>query len=376
MRILITGGAGFIGSNLANYLICRGHSVVVLDNLQPQIHGVNAKKDSPLFLSLNKSIQFIEGDVCNQEDWLKAIKDVDVVVHLAAETGTGQSMYQIVHYNNVNVLGTALLMDILTNKKHTVKKVVIASSRAIYGEGKYITSNGNYVYPNHRKDSDLCNGEFRVSYENDYTIQPIPTDEKSVVHPSSIYGITKQVQEQLVLTVAEAIGIKAVALRYQNVYGPGQSLTNPYTGILSIFSSRILQNKSINIFEDGLESRDFVFIQDVVRATSLAIENESLNAFVCNVGTGEPTTVKRVVEKLLNGFDKNVPVEVSGNYRVGDIRHNFADITKMKQVLGLNVITTFEDGIKEFIKWVKSQNLNSNGYDSAIQEMKNKGLFK
>jgi dTDP-L-rhamnose 4-epimerase len=191
-----------------------------------------------------------------------------------------------------------------------------------------------------------------------------------------VYGITKQVQEQLVLTVAEALGIKGVALRYQNVYGPGQSLTNPYTGILSIFSSRILQNQSINIFEDGLESRDFVFIDDVVKATALAIEHNTINTLVCNVGTGIPITVKQVVENLLSGFNKEVLVQITGNYRVGDIRHNFADITKMKQELGVVQLTPFEDGITAFIEWVKKQNIASCNYELSLEEMKNKGLFK
>lgn len=376
MRILITGGAGFIGSNLANYLIKQGYAVVILDNLLSQIHGNNPQKNSPLYLSLNKKIEFIKGDVCVKDDWLRALKDIEVVVHLAAETGTGQSMYKIQHYNHVNVLGTAILMDILTNHSHTVKKVVVASSRAIYGEGKYITADGQYVYPKQRQNTDLSKGEFRVSYNNDYSIQPVATDENSIIHPTSVYGITKQVQEQLVLTVAEALGIKGVALRYQNVYGPGQSLTNPYTGILSIFSSRILQNQSINIFEDGLESRDFVFIDDVVKATALAIEHNTTNTLVCNVGTGTPITVKQVVQNLLSGFNKEVLVQVTGNYRIGDIRHNFADITKMKQELGVVELTSFEEGITAFIEWVKKQNIGSNNYELSLEEMKNKGLFK
>lgn len=376
MNVLISGGAGFIGSNLANYLIMQGQKVTVLDNLLPQIHGNNAKTNSPLFLSLHKDVVFIEGDVCIKDDWRKALANIEVVVHLAAETGTGQSMYQIEHYNKVNITGTTLLMDILTNEIHSVKKVVVASSRAIYGEGKYITSSGNHVYPEHRNNHDLSNGEFRVSYDNDYSIIPVATDEKSAIHPSSVYGITKQVQEQLILTVAGAIGIKAVALRYQNVYGPGQSLSNPYTGILSIFSNRILQNQSINVFEDGLESRDFVFIDDVVKATALAVEKNNFNTLTCNVGTGIPITVNTVVELLMQGYAKNVPVQISGNYRIGDIRHNFADISKMKDVLGITELTPFAIGIQQFINWVKTQTLSVDTYESALQEMKSKGLFK
>ena len=252
-NILITGGAGFIGSNLAIQLIKRGYMITVLDNLSPQIHGKNPDIESPLYNSIKDRVNFIRGCVTSREDLLKAMKGQDAVVHLAAETGTGQSMYEIQKYTDVNIGGTSLMLDILTNTQHTIKKVIIASSRAIYGEGRYLCKE-KYVYPLSRKKEDMSSGDFECNCEEcNSSLQLVGTDEDSKIHPTSVYGITKQVQEQLVMTVCPTIGINPVAFRYQNVYGPGQSLSNPYTGILSIFSTRIKNGNEINIFEDGKE---------------------------------------------------------------------------------------------------------------------------
>ena len=270
-NILITGGAGFIGSNLALKLAEKGHVVTVLDNLSEQIHG----KNSELLNTIIDQVHFIKGDVRNAEDWMKALKNQEVVVHLAAETGTGQSMYEVQKYTEVNINGTAIFLDYLVNEKHSIQKVVIASSRAIYGEGKYNCEEHGIIYPNERKENDLLKGEFEPKCPVCNTdLMVLLTDENSKIHPSSVYGITKQNQEQMVLNVCQSINIPAVAFRYQNVYGPGQSLKNPYTGILSIFSTQIKNGNDLNIFEDGLESRDFVFIDDVVNATILGIEKK------------------------------------------------------------------------------------------------------
>jgi dTDP-L-rhamnose 4-epimerase len=378
MKILITGGAGFIGSNLATALIKKGHSIVVLDNLSTQIHGVNAAETSPLYNSIKNNVTFIKGDVINREDWQKALVGVDVIVHYAAETGTGQSMYEIDRYTKVNVGGTGIMLDLLANDKSLqVKKVVVASSRSIYGEGKYFSKELGVVYPNHRDDTTMKGGDFEVHYPNEKTpLQLMPTDEESKIHPSSVYGITKQNQEQMVLCVCKAIGIKAIAFRYQNVYGPGQSLTNPYTGILSIFSSLILNNKPINIFEDGKESRDFVFIDDVVAATVLGIENNTIENDVFNVGAGVATDVITVAKTLLAKYNKEVPLTITGNYRLGDIRHNFADLTKIKNVLAFVPTVSFEEGITKFAQWVATQTIAESKFDDSIEEMKKKGLFK
>jgi dTDP-L-rhamnose 4-epimerase len=376
-RVLITGGAGFIGSNLANRLLDLNYEVTVLDNLSPQIHGNNPEITSPLYLSIKNKVTFILGSVNERTLLEEALKDIDVVVHLAAETGTGQSMYEIERYNSVNIGGTALLLDILTNKSNKVSKVVIASSRSIYGEGKYVSEKLGVVYPEHRTDEDLKNGNFEVTISGEGDkLKLVATDEDSKIHPSSVYGITKQVQEQLVMTVTKSIGIAGVSLRYQNVYGPGQSLSNPYTGILSIFSTRIRNNSSINIFEDGLESRDFVYIDDVVNATILGIEKEEANGQIFNVGSGIPTSVNKVVDLLIENYGIEVPISITGNYRIGDIRHNFADLTKIKSLLGFLPTVSFEVGIRQFTQWVLSQELTIDKYEESLEEMKNKGLFK
>lgn len=376
-KILITGGAGFIGSNLALHLINKGYEVTVLDNLSKQIHGDIPEQTSPLYKSIDSKVKFIKGSVASKEDWIKAIGDNEVIVHLAAETGTGQSMYQISHYADINVGGTAIMLDLLANTKTNVRKVVVASSRAIYGEGKYLSKELGFVYPGSRSAENMDAGNFEVTYPGtNQPLQLVPTDEESKIHPSSVYGITKQNQEQMVMTVCPTIGIAPVAFRYQNVYGPGQSLTNPYTGILSIFSTLIKNNKPINIFEDGKESRDFVFIDDVVKATVLGVEMEEANNQIFNVGSGEATTVLDVAQSLIRNYGINVRVQVTGNYRLGDIRHNVADISKIKKLLGFNAEVSFQEGLKHFTDWVNQQEVQQSKYEASIKEMKEKGLMK
>ena len=378
-KILITGGAGFIGSNLALALLKKGHQVTVLDNLSEQIHGKDPEKTSSLYLSIKDKVQFIKGTVACRETLREAIADNTVIVHLAAETGTGQSMYEIQHYTDINIGATALLLDILTNEKHSVKKVVVASSRAIYGEGKYYNKTKNtFVYPLQRTDEDMQKGDFEVKDPENHSdkLELVATTEDSIIHPTSVYGITKQVQEQLVMTVCPTIGIAGVAFRYQNVYGPGQSLKNPYTGILSIFSTQIKNGNGINIFEDGKETRDFVFISDVVDATVLGIEKETANNQVFNVGTGVATDVITVAKELSNNYGIQVLITISGNYRLGDIRHNYADITKARQLLGFDPKISFKEGLKQFTDWVNTQEVEEDKYQQSIDEMKAKGLYK
>lgn len=374
-RILISGGAGFIGSNLALKLLSKGYEVVVLDNLSKQIHGED--QNSSLYQSIKNKVTFIQGNVCEKADWEKALDGVDAVVHLAAETGTGQSMYDIQRYIDVNCNGTGILLDYLANQKHNVKKVVVASSRAIYGEGKYSCTEHGVVYPSGRKDADMSKGEFEPKCPVcNKELNLLPTSEDSKIHPSSVYGITKQFQEQAVLNVCESLGIGAIALRYQNVYGPGQSLKNPYTGILSIFSTQILNGNRINIFEDGIESRDFVFIDDVVNATILALENETLTGKSYNVGTGIGTSVLKVANTLNEIYGNNVEIVVSGNYRIGDIRHNIADLETVEKELGFIPKVIFDEGIRKFGEWVKTQQIEEDKYEQSIKEMKEKGLYK
>lgn len=375
-NILITGGAGFIGSNLALQLISKGFNITVLDNLSPQIHGENPEFSSPLYASIKDKVKFINGTVTSKSDWITALEGQDAIVHYAAETGTGQSMYEIQKYVDVNINGTAILLDLLANTKHQVKKIVIASSRSIYGEGKYINERGESVYPKHRTSDYMDKGDFEVKYPNSKKLTLAATDEDSKIHPSSVYGITKQNQEQMIMTVCPTLGIAPVAFRYQNVYGPGQSLKNPYTGILSIFSTQIKNNNGINIFEDGKETRDFVYIDDVVAATILGIEKEEANNEVFNVGTGVATDVITVANSLIKNYGVDVPVKISGNYRLGDIRHNYADLTKITNKLGFKPKFTFEEGLKQFTNWVNTQEVEKDNYAKSIEEMKAKGLYK
>ncbi|MDE6341104.1 MAG: NAD-dependent epimerase/dehydratase family protein, partial [Muribaculaceae bacterium] len=359
-------------------LVARGYEVTVLDNLSTQIHGQNPDSDSPLYASIKDKVRFIKGSVTDRDDWHKALEGADSVLHLAAVTGTGQSMYEIENYVGVNIGGTAILLDILANEKTEVKRVVVAESRAIYGEGRYWSEElDSYVYPGPRADEDMINGDFEVKYEGcEKPLKLTGTTEESKIHPESVYGITKQVQGQMVHLVCRSLGIDSVSLRYQNVYGPGQSLSNPYTGILSIFSTRIKNGNGINIFEDGRETRDFVYIDDVVEATILALTTEGISGEAFNIGTGEPTDVLTVARTLTKHYGSDVPVFVSGNYRIGDIRHNFADISKARKMLGFEPIWSFEKGIAKFCEWVDTQPVQQDTYDASIEEMRSKGLYK
>ena len=376
-NVLITGGAGFIGSHIALKLIDKGYDVTVFDNLLEQIHGSDPNKTSPLYCSIKDKVQFVKGDVCDKELLTRALGDADYVIHLAAETGTGQSMYEIKRYIDVNIGGTALLLDILVNTKNRVKRVVVAESRAIYGEGKYYCPKCGDVYPTERRDEDLAKGDFECHCPKcGGNVNLVATTEDSAIHPSSVYGIGKQVQGQLVHLICKNTGIESVSFRYQNVYGPGQSLTNPYTGILSIFSNRIKSHKGINIFEDGKETRDFVYIDDVVDATIAGMEEPKANGHVFNVGTGVATDVLTVAQTLCKYYGIQVPLTVSGNYRLGDIRHNYADISLAQKILGFQPKWSFDAGIKKFVDWVNRQELKIDNYEASLEEMKLKGLFK
>lgn len=376
LNVMITGGAGFIGSNLALKLLDKGYHVTVLDNLSPQIHGDNPDR-SYTFNLIKGKVDFIKGDVNNLSDWEKGLENIDIVIHLAAETGTGQSMYEVQKYVTSNIGGTAILLQLLTNNQHNVKKLIVASSRAIYGEGKYSCIEHGIVYPSSRSDSDMATGDFEAKCPIcNQTVKMMPTDEFSEMHPTSVYGFTKQAQEQLCLLVGQSIGLPVVAYRFQNVYGPGQSLKNPYTGILSIFSTRIKNNGDINIFEDGLETRDFVYIEDITDAIILGIESEAANNKIFNVGSGEQTNVLTVANTLRSKYNSNVKIEVTGNYRLGDIRHNLADLSQIKEQLHYEPKINFQEGISRFVDWVEKQEVEKDNFEDSIAELKQKGLMK
>ena len=374
-KVLITGGAGFIGSNLAKVLISEGYEITILDNFLPQIHG----DKNELSDDLNGKVKLIVGDVADKSVLYSALEGQDAVIHYAAETGTGQSMYAVSHYTNVNIQATANLCDYIINENHQIKSVIVASSRSIYGEGKYNSPEHGTVYPNSRTFQNVKESfEVCCPKSGKHNLEVEATDESSKIHPSSFYGITKQVQEQMIILATQLKNINGYALRYQNVYGPGQSLKNPYTGILSIFTRLALQNEEINIFEDGLESRDFVHIQDVVNATISCLKLEEKGQHILNVGSGVPVNVLEVAQEIVSYLKSDSEIKISGAFREGDIRHNFADLTLIKEVVGFEPKWTFKDGLHGFIDWALEQNdipKDTTDYRKSLGELKEKGLL-
>jgi len=373
-KVLITGGAGFIGSNLSLKLLDKGYEVVVLDNLLPQLHG--NKEDSLLFNSIKGKVEFIEADVRDRVALRSALSGVSVIVHLAAETGTGQSMYEVDRYVDVNCRGTAILLELLQSGGNKVEKVILSSSRAVYGEGKYRNKKGEIIYPVSRSEKNMSAGKFEPVGQNEEELELMATDELSAISPLSIYAVTKFNQEQYLRIICSALGIPSVIFRFQNVYGPGQSLKNPYTGILSIFSTQIKNKSAINIFEDGLETRDFVFIDDVVEAIILGIEKKEADNEIFNVGSGVATNVLHVAQTLKNYYQSDIEIKVTGNYRVGDIRHNYADISRIGKLLGFVPSVDFETGLKRFANWVNRQQIVKGDFAKTIEELKAKNLFR
>ncbi|MEZ5081819.1 MAG: NAD-dependent epimerase/dehydratase family protein [Thermoleophilia bacterium] len=377
MRVLITGGAGFIGSSLALRLVDAGHEVAVLDALLPQIHGPNPATDSPLLARIEGRVELVHGSVTDRDAWTRALADQQVVVHLAAETGTGQSMYEVHRYADTNVGGTSLMLEVLAAGGHRVEKVVVASTRALYGEGRYVAADGSVHHPSARLEADMAAGRFGLYHpDTGEELRMTATDESSVIHPASVYGITKQAQEQLVMAVCPTLGIAPTALRYQNVFGPGQSLTNPYTGILSIFSTRALNGQPILVFEDGEESRDFVSIDDVVDATLKAITDDRANGEVFGIGSGVATSVLTAARTLVAALEVDVPIEVTGAFRLGDIRHNVADLTKAERLLGYRPKVDFQTGVRRFVEWVRTQPVQRDDYQRSIDELRSRGLMR
>ncbi|WP_211444849.1 NAD-dependent epimerase/dehydratase family protein [Collimonas humicola] len=375
MNILITGGLGFIGTNLALSLQkVNQHNVRILDNLSPQIHGVIPAVDARILGLAN--VEIVRGDVCDQAALKTVLNGIDAVVHLAAETGTAQSMYQISHYNNVNSQATAQLLDLLANTPHSVKKIVLASSRSIYGEGAYECKNHGTVYPAARSAAQLKNHQWDpVCPQCGNSITSIATPEAARPSPASIYAATKYAQEDLIRIAGDSLGIGTAILRFQNVYGAGQSLNNPYTGILSIFSTRIRRGMSLPIFEDGQESRDFVHVSDVVRAIELALLNEAANGGTFNVGAGEPTSVLEIANMLVDAFEGKIRPVVTGQYRLGDIRHCYADLSEIRSKLKFEPQISLKQGIEEFANWVLSQPLPEDGLDKANEELKKRKMM-
>jgi len=368
-RILVTGGAGFIGSHLVDALAADGHAVTVVDNLEPQVH-----RTKPNYL--NPKVTYHLRDV--REDGLLPglLRDADVVVHFAARVGVGQSMYQVTRYVDVNVGGTAKLLQALVDVDHGVKKVLVASSMSIYGEGAYACDACGRVHPPLRDPEQLARKEWEVRCPRcSKVVRPVPTDESKPLQANSVYAVTKRDQEELCLATGRAYGVPTVALRFFNVYGPRQSLDNPYTGVCAIFQSRIKNGQPPVIFEDGRQTRDFVSVHDVVRACRLAIETRRADYEAVNVGSGRPTSIQEVAEVLLRLHKSPLRPEVKHAFRAGDIRHCTADLTKARALLGYEPQVSFEDGMRELVAWAQGVEAKDR-FEEAFQELTSKGLVE
>jgi dTDP-L-rhamnose 4-epimerase len=370
MTILVTGGAGFIGSHLVDALVEKGKEVRILDALVPQVHGDNP--EWPAWVP--QEVEKIRGDVRDPEVWKKALEGVDQVYHLAAEVGVGQSMYEIARYMEANTMGTAHLLELLAQGSTKVEKVVVASSMSIYGEGAYQTSSGETVFPVERSAERIAGREWEMTLPGSQEpLTPIPTSEEKPLHPTSIYAISKRDQEEMVLSVGKAYHIPTVALRFFNVYGPRQSLSNPYTGVAAIFSSRLLNDNPPFIFEDGRQSRDFIHVSDIVQGLVLAMECDAANYEAINIGTGRSTSVLDVAEVLRQKLNVEAEPQIVNKYRAGDIRHCYADISKAERLLGFKPKVSFEDGMEELIGWIRQQTA-VDMVDGATAELEKRGL--
>lgn len=374
MNVLITGGAGFIGQHLSSALLAQGAHVRILDNFNPQIHANDSLQES-----FAGKVELIKADVRDRKALRSALAGVDAVVHLAAETGTGQSMYEIDRYFSVNVQGTATLLDLLQNDDcgKSLRSFVVASSRAVYGEGAYQCAAHGSVFPDQRSRERMSSGLFEPVCPNcGSTVSLLPTPESAPFMPMSMYGLTKQVQEQAVLLFARTRGINGFGLRYQNVFGPGQSLKNPYTGILAVFSNLARQDQTIEIYEDGLESRDFIYIDNVVEATMRSINYSGQFVGALNVGSGQATSVMTVAEEIRSFFGSNSLIKVTGAFRMGDIRHNIADVSKLEQVLGFVPGVPFKQGLANFLCWAAEQAPEDKAaYLRSVNELAARGLM-
>jgi dTDP-L-rhamnose 4-epimerase len=378
MKVLITGGAGFVGSFLCEELHNSGHDIRIFDNFEPQVHSGaqgNLRNLLPNGIPLN-GVELVFGDVRSPIQLGAALKDVDAIIHLAAQVGVGQSMYEVHRYVDHNTVGTAVLLELLASRKHNVRKLVVASSMSIYGEGGAHCASCGSVTPALRGATQMSVGDWEVRCPIcGRTTTPVPTAESKPVLPTSIYAITKRDQEEMCLVVGRAYGIPSVALRFFNIYGPRQSLGNPYTGVAAIFSSRILNDRPPVVFEDGNQTRDFVHVKDVVQAISLALVKDEANGHVFNVGTGRPTSIKDVALLLSRKLRRNIAPQIEYKFREGDVRHCYADISKIKEHLGYAPSVELETGINDLIDWAESQKADDR-FEAAAAELAKRGLAR
>jgi dTDP-L-rhamnose 4-epimerase len=371
MKVLITGGAGFIGSHTADALLAKGYAVRALDCLDPQIHG--ADRNRPAYLDPRVELQI--GDVRNRSDVEKALDGVEAIYHFAAQTGVGQSMYDIHSYSDHIINGTAMLLDVLANTRHSVQRIILSSSRAVYGEGSFHCPECGVVYPETRTREQLERHQWGVHCPNcGRELSAIPTSEDKPQRPISVYALAKQVQEQLLVMFSRTYGVPAVILRYFNVYGTRQAINNPYTGIGAIFTNRALAGQDIAIYEDGRPGRDFVNVRDVVQANLLALENELAAGGTFNIGTGECLTVLDLAELIRKTIGSAAKIKFTNQFRLGDIRDCYADLTRSRETLGYDPKISFEEGVRELISWARGEAIEDR-FAEAEDALRNKRLM-
>jgi dTDP-L-rhamnose 4-epimerase len=372
MNILVTGGAGFIGSYVCKALLEKGHHVIVLDNLDPQIHGENAKW--PYYMPEGTENHI--GDVRDRELVRQLLAKSDAVIHLAAAVGVGQSMYKIEHYCSVSVMGTAILLEELIPIREKIKKLVVASSMSIYGEGLYKKDTGELVMnPHTRPLAQMEAGQWELYDENRKELIPVAVTEEKPLKPESIYAVNKRDQEEMVLSFGKAYKIPSVAFRMFNVYGAFQALNNPYTGVAAIFSNKLLNDEQPMVFEDGKQRRDFVHVEDVANAYVLAIENSGGDGLAMNLGSGRSISISEIATSLATILGKDIQPIITNKFRDGDIRNCFADISLIKSKLGWEPKWKFEEGVKTMTDWLISEKDNAKKTDS-MEELKKMGLLK
>jgi dTDP-L-rhamnose 4-epimerase len=372
VNVLITGGAGFIGSHLADRLVADGHRVRAFDDLDPQVHPGGARPDY-----LAEDVELVTGDVRDHDALGSALDGIDTVVHFAAAVGVGQSMYEIERYTSVNSIGAAVLLEEVLERRDAVRKLLVASSMSIYGEGQYRNpkTGEQGIAPGLRPEAQLAGRQWEIQADDGTPLEPEPTAETKPLRPTSIYAVNKRDHEEMVLAVGAAYGIPSVALRFFNVYGERQALSNPYTGVAAIFSARLLNDNPPLVFEDGHQTRDFIDVRDIARCCALALTRDGADGRTLNVGTGQPTTILRVAEVIANGLGKDVEPQIANEYRAGDIRHCYADTRLARELLGFEAKIPFETGMQDLLAWLEGQEA-SDSVDAAREALVARGLAR